>query len=373
MAEKVQRIVNIINKIASPRLAEKWDNVGLLIGDYGAKVDKVLITLDVTEAVLDEAIEAGVQLIIAHHPMIYSEIKAIRADQPTGRLIIKAIRNGINIFAAHTNLDIATGGMNDLLAERIRLTDRKPLSVTSSESLYKIVVFIPTGHEDQVRNALSEAGAGWIGNYSHSTFQSVGSGTFKPLAGAKPFIGSVGELEMVKEIRLETIVSASKLNKAIRAMIKSHPYEEVAYDIYPLANQGEEMGLGRIGYLVEPMSYKDVITMVKEALDLPFLHYLGNLDRSIRKVAILGGSGKSFIHQAAFQGADLYITGDIPFHDAQLAESLGLALIDAGHYWTEKICVPYLSKILSESIRSDSLSIEVIQSKIKTDPFELYR
>lgn len=373
MAEKVQRIVNIINKIASPRLAEKWDNVGLLVGDYGAKVDKVMVTLDVTEVVLDEAIEAGVQLIIAHHPMIYSEMKTIRTDQPIGRLVIKAIRNGINIFAAHTNLDIAAGGMNDLLAERIQITNRKPLAVTSSESLYKIAVYIPTGHEEQVRNALNEAGAGCAGNYSHSTFQSVGTGTFKPLEGADPFIGKVGELEKVKEVRLETIVSASNLNKAIRAMVKSHPYEEVAYDIYPLANQGEEMGLGRVGYLAEPMVYKDVIAMVKEALDLPYLRYLGDLDRSIRKIAILGGSGKSYIHKAAFQGADLYITGDISFHDAQLAESLGLALIDAGHYWTEKICIPYLSKVLAESIQADSLSVELIQSDIKTDPFELYR
>lgn len=372
MAEKVQRLINIINQIAPPRLAEKWDNVGLIIGDYAAEVDKVMVALDVTEGVLREAIEQGAKLIIAHHPMIFSELKTIRADQPVGRLILKAIQNGVNIFAAHTNLDIAAGGINDLLANRLGLIEVKPLSVTSTETLYKIVVFVPGGYEEDVRTAMGDAGAGWIGNYSHCTFQTFGSGTFKPLAGTHPFIGHEGELEKVKEVRLETIVPASDLNRVIKAMLKVHPYEEVAYDLYPLANEGEALGLGRIGYLPEPVLYGEVIKRVKDALAAPYLHYAGGLERPIKKVALCSGSGASFIQKAAFQGADLYITGDVKFHEAQLAESLNLALIDAGHYWTEVIVVPYLFDVLSAAIAKESLAVELIQTSVKTDPMSLY-
>ncbi len=373
MAEKVQRIVNIINQIAPPRLAENWDNVGLLVGDYAADVHKVMVSLDVTEKVLEQGIQQGVDLIIAHHPLIFKEIKSVRSDQPVGRLIIKAIQNGINIFAAHTNLDIATGGINDLLAENLGIINTQPLVVTSTEQLFKLVVYIPAGHEEAIRNAIGDAGAGWIGNYSHCTFQTTGVGTFKPLEGTSPFIGHQGELEKLKEIRLETIVPNSRLSKVIRAMIKNHPYEEVAYDLYPLSNQGEEVGIGRIGYYSEAMSYQNVIGQIKEVLDLPYLRYSGDLTRMIRKVAICGGSGSSYINQAVFKGADLYITGDVGFHDAQLAESLGMEIIDAGHYWTEVIVVPYLFKILKSAIDKESMSVELVQSTIQTDPMFLYK
>lgn len=373
MAEKVQRIVNIINQIASPRFAEGWDNVGLLVGDSAAEVQKVMVSLDVTEAVLDEAIANGADLIISHHPMIFSELKYIRADHPTGRLVIKAIRHGVHIFAAHTNLDIATGGINDLLAERIGLTEVKPLSVTSTEKLFKLAVFIPNGHEEAVRTAVSNAGAGWIGNYSHCTYQTTGIGTFTPLEGTNPFIGRQGELERVNEVRLETIVPQARLNRVIKALLKSHPYEEVAYDIYPLENQGEEFGIGRIGYLAEPVVFENVLQMLKQVLELPHCTYSGDLRRSIQKVAVCSGSGASYIKKAAFQGADLYITSDIKFHDAQLAESLGLALVDAGHYWTEVIMVPYLFQILQTAIAKESMSIELVQSTQKTDPMSLYK
>lgn len=373
MAEKVQRIINIINQIAPPRLAEDWDNVGLIIGDYAAAVDKVMVSLDVTDAVLDEAIEQGVQLIISHHPMIFSDLKTIRNDHPTGRLILKAIRHGIHIFAAHTNLDIAKGGINDILADRLELTRVKPLTDVTTEALSKIVVFVPGGYEEDVRNALGDAGAGWIGNYSHCTFQTTGTGTFKPLAGTHPFIGHEGELEKVKEVRLETIVPASRLQRVIKAMLKAHPYEEVAYDIYPLNNAGEETGLGRIGYLTEPMPLHAVLAKVKQVLMLPHLSYIGDLERLISKVAIMGGSGGSYIKKAVFQGADLYLTSDIKFHDGQLAESLGLTVIDAGHYGTEVVVVPYLFNILQEEITRESLTVEVVQSTVKTDPMILYK
>ncbi len=367
MSEKVQRIIDIINKVASPRLAESWDNVGLLVGDYKAEVEKVMVSLDVTEKVLDEAIEEGAGLIISHHPLIFSSLKSIRADQFIGKMIMKAIQNGINIFAAHTNLDIANGGINDLLAGKIGLTKIQPLDVTSTDELYKIVVFIPEGHQEEVANAISDAGAGWIGNYSHSTFQTEGYGTFMPLEGTNPFIGREGELERVKEIRLETITPGSRLNRVINAMIKKHPYEEVAYDIYPLKNQGEKTGLGRIGYLPKPITLEEAIEKFKDVLEIPHLRYVGDLKRQIHKVALCSGSGADFINKATYAGADLYLTGDIKYHEAQRAESLGLALIDAGHFATEIICVPYLFNLLQEEREKKSLKVEIIQSNKQVD------
>lgn len=372
MAEKVQRIINIINRIAPPGLAEEWDNVGLIVGDYAADVERVMVSLDATEAVLDEAVRQGVQLIISHHPMVFSAMKTIRNDHPTGKLIIKAIRHGIHIFAAHTNLDIADGGVNDILAGRLELTEIKPLADISAEALYKIVVFVPGGYEEDVRIAMGEAGAGWIGNYSHCTFQTTGTGTFKPLAGTKPFIGHAGELEKVKEVRLETVAPSSRLPRVIKAMLKVHPYEEVAYDIYPLHNQGTETGLGRIGYLPAPMPLEDLLAKVKQILDLPQVSYIGELHRMISKVAVLGGSGGSYIKKAAFQGADLFLTSDIKFHDGQLAESLGLALVDAGHFETEAVVLPYLVHVLQEEITRESLAVELVQSTVKTDPMRVY-
>lgn len=372
MAEKVQRIANIINRVASPRLAEKWDNVGLLVGDYTADVEKVMVTLDVNQDVLESAIEQGVNMIISHHPMIFSKIKSIRADRPKGKMIIDAIKNDLNIFAAHTNLDIAEGGINDLLAQRLNLEKVEPLTINSSEDLFKLVVYIPAGHEEELRMAISEEGAGWIGKYSHCTFQTSGTGTFKPMEGTDPFIGRHGELEKVKEVRLETIVPASRLNKVIRTMVKVHPYEEVAYDIYPLKNSGKVYGLGRVGYLQEEKPYQDVIDMIKDKLELDSLRYMGDLGESIKKIAICSGSGADYIQNAAFKGADLYLTGDIKLHDAQLAESLGLSLIDAGHYGTEVICVPYLYTLLKDEIEEKSLDFEVIQYNKSTDPLKLY-
>lgn len=373
MPEKVQRIVNIINQIAPPKLATDWDNVGLLVGDYTAEVNKVMVALDVTAAVLDEAIEQGIDLIISHHPLIFKELKAIRADQAVPKLVIKAIKYGINIFAAHTNLDIAQGGVNDLLATKLGLTITEPLTVTSCEQLLKLVVYIPAGHEEELRHVLSDLGAGWIGNYSHCTFQTTGTGTFKPLQGTSPYIGHQESLEKVKEIRLETIVPADRLAKVISGMLKKHPYEEVAYDVYPLANHGLENGLGRIGYLPEAVTYQDFLEQIKEALNLPYLRYVGDLKRQIRKVALLGGSGSSYIKTAAAKGADLYITGDVDFHSSQLAESLELALIDAGHYWTEVVIIPHLFSILQTAIHREAMEVEVVQSTIKTDPLILFK
>lgn len=373
MAEKVQKIIEIIDQLAPPKLATEWDNVGLLVGDYSAEVKKVMVSLDVTEAVLDQAIDQEVDLIISHHPLIFKELKTIRTDQTVGRLVIKAIRQGINIFAAHTNLDIAKGGVNDLLAEKLGLTSLEPLKITSNDQLFKLVVYIPAGHEEELRQALSERGAGWIGNYSHCTFQTTGTGTFKPHLGTAPYIGRQDSLEKVKEVRLETIVPASRLGKVIEGMLKEHPYEEVAYDLYPLINRGEEFGLGRIGYLPETVTYQEYLSQIKQVLNLHYLRYVGDLQRQIRKVAICGGSGSSYISTAAAKGADLYITGDVDFHSAQLAESVDLALIDAGHYWTEVLIVPHLVNILEAFFNRESMLVEIVQSKVKTDSLSLYK
>src|SRR5699024_9891248 len=229
---------------APKSLAYDWDNVGLQVGSKHDVTSGVLVTLDVTEAVVDEAIEKNANVILAHHPITFRPLSAIEFDSVKGKVIKKLIQNNITVYASHTNLDIASGGVNDLLSEAIGLENVQPLIPTQTESLVKLVVFTPVDYVQQVVDALSEAGAGHIGNYSHCTFQSPGQGTFKPLEGTNPFIGTQDTIERVDEIKVETIVKEKDLHTIVTAMTKAHPYEEVAYDIVPLKNEGETLGIG---------------------------------------------------------------------------------------------------------------------------------
>ena len=369
---KLKRVIRIINKYIPEKLASDWDNSGLQIGELEQKISKVLLTLDVNGDVLNESIRKKCQLIISHHPFIFNDISSINDANDDGKIMIKAVKNNIAIYSAHTNLDIVSTGLNDYLADKLLIEDREILKVTAEDEVLKLVVFIPESHLEEVRETILNTNAGHIGNYSHSSFLSSGRGTFKPLAGSDPYLGKENLQSNVKEYRLETILYRSDLKDVINNMLSVHPYEEVAYDIYPLKNSGKVYGLGRVGYLQEEKPYQDVIDMIKDKLELDSLRYMGDLGESIKKIAICSGSGADYIQNAAFKGADLYLTGDIKLHDAQLAESLGLSLIDAGHYGTEVICVPYLYNLLKDEIEEKSLDFEVIQYKKSTDPLKLY-
>ncbi len=369
MVVRCQTVAQLIEKFAPKYLAEDWDSIGLQIGDPAQEVKKILVSLDMNMEVLEEALNLGANMLVVHHTPLFKPLKNLRTDLPLGRLIARMMENRISLYTAHTNLDSTWGGVNDVLAQKLRLQNVEVLSSGWQQKLFKLVVFVPLDYVEKVREAISSAGGGWIGNYSDCTFQLKGTGTFRPLSGTNPFIGEQGKLEYVEEIRLETIVPEEILSKVVKAMLKAHPYEEVAYDLYPLANFGKSAGLGRVGDLAAPLSLDEFIHFVKESLGITYVRYCGNLTKTIRKVAMCGGSGASLINQAVFAGAHVLLTGDIKYHEAQEALSQDLALVDAGHFATEYPIVHVLADFLRQQLAKED--VQVFVSQINTDPFRI--
>ncbi len=370
MSVECKKIFAWIEDWALPEYVEDWDRVGLLVGSPKDMVDKVLVTLDVTADVITEAVKEKAGLIVSHHPLYRDPLPYLRSDVYPASHVYRLIQEGIALYAAHTNLDSAPGGINDILADRLGLLDVDILVTTHEERLFKLVVFVPEGYEDKVRDAICSKGAGWIGNYSHCTFQTQGTGTFKPLEGTSPFIGKTGQLEKASELRLETIVQESRLQKVVKEMLAVHPYEEVAYDLYPLKNQGERSGLGRVGRLPEAMSLAAFAEKVKKDLDLDVVRIAGDPKRPVSKIALCGGSAMALLEHAVNSGADVYLTGDVRHHGALDALDQGIAVIDAGHYGTESVVVPVLADYITKKARESGEELTVMTSQIKTDPFK---
>lgn len=362
---KHKTIFKTLESWAPKSLAYDWDNVGLQVGTADDITNGVLVTLDVTEKVVNEAIEKGVNVIIAHHPLLFQALKQIDFSTPKGKVVQKLIQHNITVYAAHTNLDIAEGGVNDLLMDALGIKERANFIPFKEQSLFKLVVFTPSTHVEEIRNALSLAGAGHIGNYSHCTFQQAGQGTFKPLEGTNPYIGNKQELTFVDEIKIETIVTEDNMDAAIAAMKKAHPYEEVAYDVYPVQQKGKSYGLGRIGKLNEPITLEGFSERVKEAFEMDRIKVVGNLQEKVEKIAVLGGSGEKYISNAQQLGVDVYITGDLTFHHAQDGMEAGISLIDAGHY-IEKI----MKEATKQFLEKHFSTIPVHVSEIDTNPFQ---
>ncbi|NLM04268.1 MAG: Nif3-like dinuclear metal center hexameric protein [Clostridiales bacterium] len=371
MVTRVKDITSLMEKLAPREYAMEWDNVGLQIGSYEKEVKKIIISLDITKEVLEEAIEQDIDLIISHHPIIFSPLKSIVKEDYKGNLIHKAISNNISIYATHTNMDIAIGGLNDFVAKKIGLENISILDITNKEKLYKIVVFIPIGYEEKVADALALAGAGHIGNYSHCSFRNSGTGTFKALEGTNPFIGEQGKLEKVDEMRLETIVTEQNLNMAINNMIKAHPYEEVAYDIFPLHQEGEGIGIGRFGKLKTPQKIEDLIDKLKFIFNLKQIRYVKANDDEIENTAIVNGSGAGYIKLAKKQNCQCLITGDVKYHDAQIAKELGISVIDAGHFETEIFFIQLVEEYLKEAFEKNNIDVDIMVSNTKTNPFKI--
>ncbi|MEN1970511.1 Nif3-like dinuclear metal center hexameric protein [Lentibacillus sp. N15] len=368
MADRIlsMDIFQAMECFAPRKLAYDWDNVGLQVGSFHKDVKKVMVTLDVLESVVDEAIDKQVDLIIAHHPLLFKPVKQLNTESVQGRIVEKLMKHDITVYAAHTNLDAANGGVNDMLCDTIGITDRKILREEYSEKLVKYSVYVPKSHADAIREALAQAGAGHIGNYSHCTFQTEGQGTFKPLAGTSPYIGSTNELTKTEEVKIETIVLEATIENVVRIVNDKHPYEEPAYDIYPLKNKGQTHGLGRIGALSAEMTLNDFSEHVKTVLEVPHVRVTGDMTKSVKTVAVLGGSGEKYIHDAIAKGADAYITGDITFHVAQDAWQLGLAVIDPGHH-VEKVMKQGVKQYLEQQF--DQQRLDVIVSETNTEPF----
>jgi len=356
-----------MEKLAPRSFAYEWDNAGLQIGSHNNEVKRVMITLDVLEHVVDEAIDQEVNLIVSHHPLLFQPMKQIDTDTPKGRILQKLIQHNITVYSSHTNLDIAYGGVNDILCEKIGIENTNNLIQTKQNKLYKVVIYVPESHRSNVMDAMSDAGAGHIGNYSHCTFQTKGQGTFKPLQGTNPYIGTQDELEFVDEVKIESIAEEDILNKVVNSMVEAHPYEEAAYDVFPLVNEGEKYGLGRIGTLQKKVNVKELCDHIKGVLKLKSLRVTGDLEKQVKRIAVLGGSGEKYWAQAKQKGADVFITGDMTFHAAQEAWQDGMVIIDPGHY-SEYVMKSAVKNYLNNEL--ESTDVDVIESVSNTDPFQ---
>jgi dinuclear metal center YbgI/SA1388 family protein len=364
---KGQTVIQLFEQLAPKHYAVPDDKIGLQLGTLQKDVYKVLIALDVTDEVVDEAIHEQVDLIIAHHAIIFRPLAHLQTDSPAGRLYEKLIKHDIAVYIAHTNLDVADGGVNDMMADALGLTDLMVLEQLQTEKLKKLVVFVPQTHHQMVLDALFAAGAGWIGQYRNTSFSTPGTGTFLPQEGTKPHIGAPGKLERVEELRVEIIVPESLQHKAVQALLKVHPYEEVAYDLYPLDLAGQARGLGRVGKLPAVVTLRELAELAKQAFDVPTVRVVGDLSRPIRKVAVLGGSGGRYMRHALFAGADVLVTGDIDYHTAHDALAAGLALLDVGHN-VEKIMKRGVADYLAAQLVKTAT--KVIPSRIETEPFQ---
>lgn len=361
MEPKVKDIMAILEKHYPLYLAEEWDNCGLQIGDSEQQVPKMAVSLDPSPDIIKQAATIGAGLLVTHHPLIFSPLKSIDYQTPTGSLIKLLSDSNLAVYSAHTNLDSAPRGLNQHLAELLGLEDIIPLASGRRESLFKLTVYVPQSHLEVVREALAQAGAGHIGLYSHCSFGVAGEGTFKPLPGSQPYIGAANQLEKVSEFRLETIVYQKSISETVQKMLAVHPYQEVAYDLYPLANPGRLISPGRKGSLPEPISLDGLAGRVKEVLNLSSIKVVGSLEKPINRVAVVSGSGASFIKSVAAEGLDVLITGDVKYHDACLSRDLGLCLIDAGHHGSEQVMIGMLSSILEQEFAAKNLNCQVMK------------
>lgn len=359
---KIQSIIDCLEKLAPLSLQEEYDNSGLLLGDKNKDIQKALIALDITEEVLTEAIENQSELIISHHPLIFKGIKKLTGKNMVERIVIRAIQHEIAIYAIHTNLDNVQNGVNAMLGEKLDLVDLKILSPKSS-GLKKLVTFCPVEKAEKVRNAIFEAGAGYIGKYDCCSYNVSGEGSFRALEGSKPFVGKLGEIHFEKESRIETIVPAQILNQVVAAMVEAHPYEEVAYDIYPLDNPNRNTGAGMIGSLKKEMTAKEFLLKVKKELGSPAIRHNYLVEKPVKKIAICGGSGSFLIDHAYKAGADIFITGDLKYHDFFEYKN-EMTIADAGHFETEQFTKELLYSILNKNFPTFALQI----SKINSNP-----
>lgn len=361
-------IIQLFESWSPKSFAFQDDPIGLQIGQLNRRVENVLVTLDVTLEVVQEAIRRNCQLIFAHHPPIYRPLKNLRTDTPSGEMFALCIKHDIAVYVAHTNLDVAPGGVNDLLAEALQLEDIQLLDETYSEALMKLAVYTPSSHANSLRMELAKAGAGEIGSYKSCSFSSIGTGRFKPLEGAKPFIGQKNHLEEVEEEKIEVVFAASLKGKILKAMYTYHPYEEVAFDLWTLDSHTHQHGIGRIGVLEQPLSLDEFAQQVKSNLHVPFVRVVGDSVTPIRKVAVLGGDGNKYIQTAKRAGADVLVTGDLYFHVAQEAELIGLTVIDPGHH-VESIMKKGVSEKMNKLCADKKYACTFIPSDISTEPF----
>jgi dinuclear metal center YbgI/SA1388 family protein len=363
---KINEIASAIEKIAPLKLAQSWDNVGLLIGNPKKEIKKILMTIDITKDVLAEAKRFKADMILAYHPTIWDGLKKITAGGE-GDIVYQLIRTDMAVFCIHTALDAAIGGVNDGLAEIIGITNAKPIGdyvANPAGDMYKLVVFMPKDALNKVSQAIFKAGAGHIGNYSNCGFRVAGKGSFKPLPGAHPAIGTVGREEYVEEMQFETIVPAKILPEVVSVMKKAHPYEEPAFDVFKIYDT-EKFGLGRMGELNKPQSVKQIITAIKRKTGAKAVGIVGDTNRKVRTAAVCAGSCGKIINSIIAAKCDLYVTGELKHHQALAAQEAGLCCLCLSHSVSERFIIKKLAQRLQKLIKTVTITV----SNNDADPF----
>ncbi|MBK7376555.1 MAG: Nif3-like dinuclear metal center hexameric protein [Chitinophagaceae bacterium] len=363
---KIQEIIAVLESAAPPALQEGYDNAGLLTGKAAWDCSGIIITLDATEDVVLEAIEKKCNLIVAHHPIIFGGLKKINGKNYVERTVIAAIKNDIAIYAIHTNLDNVLHGVNAAIADKLGLINRMVLQPKNA-ILKKLYTFVPVDHAEEVRSAIFAAGAGHISRYSECSFNTKGEGTFKPGEGTNPFAGNIGQRHTEEEIRMEMIYPAWLEKKILLAMMATHPYEEVAYDIIGLENQDPGTGSGLVGELVNPLLEEVFLQLLKAQFGLSVIRHTPLLGKPVKKVALCGGAGAFLVGAATAAGADFYITGDVKYHEFFDANGR-LVIADIGHYESEQYTTDLLFDILTQKFPT----FAVLKTGVKTNPVRYF-
>ena len=363
---KISAIINHLETIAPPTLKETYDNVGLLTGNANWECSGILCALDSTPSIVEEAIQKKCNLIIAHHPIIFTGLKKINGNNYIERAVIAAIKNDIAIYAIHTNLDNIIVGVNSGIANRLGLIDRTVLSAKEA-TLKKLFTFVPVAFAEKIRTAIFDAGAGHIGNYSECSFGVDGIGTYKAEEGAVPFTGKIGSLHTEQETKLEIVFPAHLEKNIIKALVNAHPYEEVAYDILNLANTNKAIGSGLIGYLPESMTEASFLAKLKEQFCLKLIRHTAFTGKPIKKVALCGGAGSFLISKALASNADVFITADMKYHEFFDAND-ELLICDIGHYESEQFTINQLAEILQQKFPT----FAVLKPNTQTNPVYYY-
>jgi dinuclear metal center YbgI/SA1388 family protein len=345
---QLSEIITIFDHEAPPVYQEPYDNSGLAVGEPSMEITGALVCLDVTLTVLNEALAQGLNLIISHHPLIFSPVRQLVGKNNTEKILIQALRNNVAIYSAHTNMDNVPNGVNERICRKLGIAGAQIL-LPRSKGLFKLVTYVPESHADQVRSALFSAGAGHIGNYDSCSYNVSGNGTFKPLEGADPYVGEIGKLHFEKEIRIETVIPEHVKNQVIKALLDNHPYEEVAYDIYSLDNAWDQVGAGMIGELPEAQTEQDILNKIKQVFNCKVLRHSKLTGKPVKKVAVCGGSGSFLISSAIAAHADLFLTGEIKYHQFFEAEDR-LVVADIGHYESEQFTIEIFYDILKKNL-----------------------
>ncbi|HEX8331277.1 MAG TPA: Nif3-like dinuclear metal center hexameric protein [Segetibacter sp.] len=362
----IQSVIDVLEDLAPSTYQESYDNAGLLTGKPADECTGIICTLDATEEVILEAAKQGCNMIVAHHPIIFSGLKKINGKNYIERAVIAAIKNDISIYAIHTNLDNILQGVNGKMADLLGLENRQVL-LPKQNNLMKLLTFVPVDHMEEVREAIFKAGGGHIGKYSECSFVLPGKGSFKPEDGADPFVGEIGKRQEEDEVKMEIIFPSYRMKKIIAAMIEAHPYEEVAYDIISLANYFKDVGSGLLGELTEEADEKEFLQLVKEKFNLSVVRHTPLLNKKVKKVALCGGAGSFLINTAKSAIADVYITADVKYHEFFDADNQ-LLVADIGHWESEQFTIDLLHEVL----QSNFTTFAVRKSEIKTNPVNYF-